>query len=142
MRSGSVFRQGCVLAFALSLAVSGAFAKDIKTGGGKKGEKAPPAYVELPVISVAMRTEDGGWHHVQITAWLAPKDMETLRALETAKNAIIDRADHDLPTRNYETLKSAEQGSVEAKKVIKAAAEAGLGHPWQGDVLIQKFMIY
>jgi hypothetical protein len=142
MRFASLIRQGFVLVLGLTLAVSLVSAKDIKTGGATKGPKPPPTYVELPVISVAMRTEDGGWHHVQITAWLAPKDMETLHALETAKNSIIDRADHDLPTRSYETLKGAETGEAEAKKVIKAASEASLGHAWQGDVLIQKFLVY
>lgn len=117
-------------------------AKDIKLGGEKKGAELPPNTTQLKPIAVAIRTEDGGWRHIRIDAWLESKDPLTAKAMEAAKSVIIAKADRDLPNRNFDTLLSPELGSNEAKKAIRSAVEASLGHPWNGEVLIHNFVIY
>ncbi len=124
-----------------ALTLSPVSAKDIKLGGEKK-DKIPITMIALPTIAVMIRTEDGGWKHIKIDAWLAGTDVENAQALERLKHTIITRADHELPNRNYEVLQSPGRGSAEAKRVIHAAVEAGLGHEWNGDVLIHNMMVY
>ncbi len=121
------------------LATSSVDAKDIKLGGE---QKIPTNMIVLPTITVAIRTDDGGWKHIQIDAWLAGTDAANARALEALKNTIIAKADREFPNRDFETLQSAGQGSNEAKKVIHGAVEAGLGHEWKGDVLIRNMLVY
>lgn len=116
------------------------YAKDIKLGGGQ--QKLPTNMIALPTIAVAIRGDDGGWKHIKIDAWLAGTDAENAKTLEALKNTIINRADRELPNRNFEVLQSAVQGSAEAKRVIHAAVEAGLGHEWKGDVLIRNMLVY
>ena len=115
------------------------YAKDIKLGGQ---QKLPTNMIALPTIAVAIRGDDGGWRHIKIDAWLAGTDAENAKTLEALKNTIINRADRELPNRNFEVLQSAVQGSAEAKRVIHAAVEAGLGHEWKGDVLIRNMLVY
>jgi hypothetical protein len=116
-------------------------AKDIRLGGDATTKLAPNMIV-LPTIAVAIRTDDGGWKHIKIDAWLAGTDPDNAKALESLKNTIIGKADREFPNRNFETLQSAGQGSAEAKRVIHAAVEAGLGHEWKGDVLIRNMLVY
>jgi hypothetical protein len=114
-------------------------AKDIKLGGGQKGDMLN---VHLPPMKIMIPTGDGGWKHIQIDAWLMAKDQVTARAMDVAKNNIVNMADKEMPNRDWQVLANPELGSNEVKKVIHAAAEAGLGHPWQGDVMLQSFLIY
>ena len=118
------------------------YAKDIKLGGEQKEGKLPPNMIALPPIMVMMRTDDGGWKHIKIDAWLAGTDEDNAKKLESLKNTIKDKADREFPNRNFEILQSAGQGSSEAKKVIHAAVEAGLGKEWKGDVLIKDMLVY
>jgi len=126
----------------VGLASSSVYAKDIKLGGEQKEGKLPPNFIALPPIMVMMRTDDGGWKHLKINAWLAGTDLDNARKLEALKNTIKDKADREFPNRNFEILQSAGQGSSEAKKVIHAAVEAGLGQEWKGDVLIKDMLVY
>ena len=126
----------------VGLASSSVYAKDIKLGGDQKQAKLPPNMIALPTIAVAIRGEDGGWKHIKIDAWLAGTDPENAKRLETLKTVIIAKADREFPNRNFEILQSAGQGSAEAKKVIHAAVEAGLGGEWKGDVLIRNMLVY
>jgi hypothetical protein len=128
--------------FALALFALPAAAKDIKLGGGQKVDKLPLTVVALPTIAVAIRAEDGGWRSIKIDAYVDAKDLETAKAMEAAKNIIITKADHEFPNRRFETLQSPEKGTAEAKKVIHAAVEAALGHPWKGDVFIRNMLVY
>jgi len=114
-------------------------AKDIKLGGE---QKLTPTMIVLPRISVAIRTEDGGWRHVAVDCWLAGVSVEEAQKLETLKTTIIAKADREMPNRNFEILQSAGEGSNEAKKVIHAAVEAGLGREWKGQVLIRNMLVY
>jgi hypothetical protein len=114
-------------------------AKDIKLGGG---DRVHPLVVELPTIAVAIRGDDGGWKHIKIDAWLQSKDIATAKKLEAVKNIIIAKADRELPNHDFETLKSPQTGSREAKRAIHAAAEAGLGQKWDGEVLIHNMLVY
>jgi hypothetical protein len=124
-----------------ALALTPAAAKDIKLGGQAQ-QKLAPNMIVLPTIAVVMRDEDGGWKHIKIEAWLAGADIEEAKQLDRIKNIIMNKADREFPNRNYETLQSPGQGSVEAKRVIHAAVEAGLGHEWKGDVLIHSMLVY
>jgi len=124
-----------------ALAATPAAAKDIKLGGQAQ-QKLAPNMIVLPTIAVVMRDEDGGWKHIKIDAWLAGTDIENAKELDRIKNIIMNKADREFPNRNYETLQSPGQGSVEAKRVIHAAVEAGLGHEWKGDVLIHSMLVY
>ena len=126
---------------AVALAATPIYGNDIRLGG-KKEEKTIKNIVELPMIAVAIRTEDGGWKHISINAWLAPKDPDVARKMESLKSTIISKADRELPNHSYATLQSAELGAAEAKKAIHAAAAACLGHPWAGEVLIQNMLVY
>ena len=114
-------------------------AKDIKLGGE---QKLTPTMIVLPRISVAIRTEDGGWKHVAVDCWLAGVDVEEAKRLEALKNTIIAKADREMPNRNFEILQSAGEGSAEAKKVIHGAVEDGLGKEWKGQVLIRNMLVY
>jgi len=114
-------------------------AKDIKLGGE---QKLTPTMIALPRVSVAIRTEDGGWKHVAVDCWLAGVDVEEARRLEALKNTIIAKADREMPNRNFEILQSAAEGSAEAKKVIHAAVETALGREWKGQVLIRNMLVY
>ncbi len=114
-------------------------AKDIKLGGE---QKLTPTMIVLPRISVAIRTEDGGWKHIAVDCWLAGVDVEEAKRLEALKTTIIAKADREMPNRNFEILQSAGEGSNEAKKVIHAAVEAGLGREWKGQVLIRNMLVY
>ena len=116
-----------------------AFAKDIKLGGAAK---LTPTMIALPRISVAIRTEDGGWKHIAIDCWLAGTDVDNARQLEALKNTIIAKADREMPNRNFEILQSPGEGDAEAKKVIHAAVEAAFGHEWKGQVLIRNMLVY
>lgn len=124
-----------------ALSLTPAAAKDIKLGGQAQ-QKLAPTMIALPTIAVVMRDEDGGWKHIKIDAWLAGTDLENAKELDRIKNIIMNKADREFPNRNYETLQSPGQGSVEAKRVIHAAVEAGLGHEWKGDVLIKNMLVY
>jgi hypothetical protein len=124
------------------LASSSVYAKDIKLGGEQKQGKLPPTMIALPPIMVVIRTEDGGWKHIKIDAWLAGTDIDNAKRLDALKNTIRDKADREFPNRNFELLQSPVQGSAEAKKVIHAAVEAGLGKEWKGDVLIKDMLVY
>jgi hypothetical protein len=126
----------------VGLASSSGYAKDIKLGGEQKLGKLPPNVIVLPTIAVMIRGEDGGWKHIKIDAWLAGTDEDNARKLDALKNFIKDRADREFPNRNFEILQSARQGSVEAKRVIHSAVEAGLGGEWKGDVLIKNMLVY
>ena len=126
----------------IGVASSSVYAKDIKLGGEQKLGKLPPNMIALPPIMVMIRTEDGGWKHIKIDAWLAGTDIDNAKRLEALKNTIRDKADREFPNRNFEILQSAAQGSNEAKKVIHAAVEAGLGKEWKGDVLIKDMLVY
>ena len=140
--SRKYFRCRCLGILLLTvLALNPAAAKDIKLGGEQK-DKLPTNMVVLPVIAVMIRTEDGGWKHIKIDAWLAGTDADNAKKLEGLKHLIITKADHELPYRNYETLQSPGQGAIEAKRIIHAAVEAGLGHEWKGEVLIHNMMVY
>lgn len=135
-------RRGCLILLLTALAANPAVAKDIKLGGAAAAPKLPANMIVLPTIAVVMRDEDGGWKHIKIDAWLAGTDVENAKELDKIKNIIMNKADREFPNRNYETLQSPGQGSVEAKRVIHAAVEAGLGHEWKGDVLIHSMLVY
>jgi hypothetical protein len=122
-----------------ALSLTPAAAKDIKLGGQ---QKLNPTMIQLPTIAVVMRDEDGGWKHIKIDAWLAGTDVENAKELDRIKNIIMSKADREFPNRNYETLQSPGQGSIEAKRVIHAAVEAGLGREWKGEVLIKNMLVY
>jgi hypothetical protein len=138
-----IFLLARILALLLLVGIAGApaDAKDIRLGGEKK-ERIPTNTIALPPISVAIRADDGGWRHIKIDAWLAGTDEENARALEKLKTTIMHKADREFPNRNFETLRSAGQGSNEAKKVIHAAVESELGGPWKGEVLIRNMLVY
>ena len=116
-----------------------AYAKDIKLGGQ---QKLPQTMVVLPRISVAIRTDDGGWKHIAVDCWLAGTSVEEAHTLEALKNTIVAKADREMPNRNFEILQSAGEGSAEAKKVIHGAVEDGLGKEWKGQVLIRNMLVY
>ncbi len=121
-----------------------ATARDIRLGGQKSGqqEALPPNVVKLPMIDVAIRKDDGGWHHVRIDAWLAAEDDATAKKLDDLKTAISLKAKAGIPKRPFESLRSAHEGSAVAKQVIAEATEQSLGHPWKGDVLIREMLAY
>ncbi len=131
-----VLRAAILLGVVLTVPVE---AKDIKLGGG---DKAHSLVVELPTIAVAIRADDGGWKHIKIDAWLQSKDVATAKKLEAVKNTIIAKADREFPNHNFETLKSPQTGAQDAKRAIRAAAEASLGQKWDGEVLIHNMLIY
>lgn len=131
----------CLVLLLAALALTPAAAKDIKLGGQAQ-ENLAPNMIKLPTIAVVMRDDDGGWKHIKIDAWLAGTDVDNAKELDRLKNVIINKADREFPNRNYETLQSPGQGSTEAKRVIHAAVEAGLGHEWKGDVLIRNMLVY
>lgn len=127
-----------------------AFAKDIRLGGTNAAPDAPPPparlapnIVELPIIVVALRKDDGGWHHIRINAWLAPKDVSTAHDMDDKKTAIVKKSREAFPgTTGFEALRSAENGDRIAKEIIHSAAEHALGHPWTGEVLIRNILVY
>lgn len=139
---------------ALGLIMAGPFqpahAKDIRLGGTNATPGAPsppvklaPNIIELPAIIVAIRKEDGGWHHIRINAWLAPEDVSTARDMDEKKTAIVKRSKDAFPgARGFEALQSAQDGDQIAKDVIHAAAERTLGRAWTGDVLIRNILVY
>jgi hypothetical protein len=96
----------------------------------------------LPTIAVAIRDDDGGWRHIKVDAWLQSKDSATAAALEAVKTTIIAKADRELPNHDFATLQSPQIGTTEIKHAIHAAAEAGLGRKWNGEVLIHNLLIY
>lgn len=138
------YSRGRFLALLLSamMAISPAAAKDVKLGGAANAPKLAPNMIVLPTIAVAMRTDDGGWKHVKIDAWLAGTDIDNAKKLDSLKNIITNKADREIPNRSYETLQSPGQGSAEAKRIIHAAVEAGLGHEWKGEVMIKNMLVY
>jgi hypothetical protein len=115
-------------------------AKDIRLGGEDKS--LPKNMVVLPTIAVAMRTDDGGWKHIKIDAWLAAKDQRTAKTMESMKNTIIAKADRELPNHDWAVLASAKDGSDEAKRAIAIAVEATIGRAYTGDVLIRNMLVY
>ena len=127
---------------------SPAFAREIHLGGTDTDKGAPPPklapnIVELPTIIASIRKEDGGWRHIRIDAWLAPKDIGTARAMDDKKTSIVMRSRDAFPgKRGFETLQSARDGNQAAKEVIHSAAEKTLGRPWTGDVLIRNMLVY
>ena len=121
---------------------SAVLAKDIKLGGDDHKPKLPKTVVVLPRISVAIQSGDGGWRHIAIDAYLAGTDENNAKELEAKRNIIIGKADQEFPNRNFEILQSAVEGSIEAKKVIHAAVEAGLGREWKGEVMIRNMLVY
>jgi hypothetical protein len=126
-------------------AVPPASARDIKLGGQETNHavaKAPANMVELPPIIVSKRKEDGGWEHLKINAWLAPKDWNSVETMETLKTTISQKAIEAFPQRNFDLFKAPREGSILAKKTIREATETSLGHPWAGDVLIRTMLVY
>jgi hypothetical protein len=128
-----------------------AVARDIRLGGTNNAPGAPvqpppklaPNIVELPTIIVAIRKDDGGWHHVRIDAWLAPKDSATAQDMDQRKASIVKKSKEALPgARGFDVLQSAHDGNQVAKDVIRAAAERTIGRPWSGDVLIHNIVVY
>jgi hypothetical protein len=127
----------------------GVEARDIRLGGersgqsgGKQLEKLPENYVELPPIVVAIRKDDGGWHHVRISAWLAPSDLAIARIMGGLRTVIVKGAEEELPKTDFDVLQAAHSGSVTAKEIIHSVVEHTLGHPWKGDVLIRTMTAY
>ncbi len=128
-----------------------AIAKDVRLGGTNNAPGAPvqpapklaPNIVELPTIIVAIRKDDGGWHHIRIDAWLAPKDVATAQDMDERKSSIVKKSKDALPgARGFNVLQSAHDGNQAAKEVIHNAAERTIGRPWNGDVLIRNIVIY
>ncbi len=153
--SGEVFRHHARSRLLRAIAVVGlvllpmpaAEARDIRLGGTNSQPGAPPrlapTIVELPTITLALRRDDGGWHHIQIDAWLASEDETTARELEDIKSAVVLRIKEDLPgPQGFEVLQSAKDGAVAAKEIIRGAAERSLGRSWPGDVLIRDMLVY
>jgi hypothetical protein len=135
----------------LAGATQPAAAKDVRLGGTSSVPGAPvqpppklaPNIVELPTIVVAIRKDDGGWHHVRIDAWLAPKDIATAQDMDDRKASIVRKSKETLPgARGFDVLKSAHDGNQVAKDVIHTAAERSIGRPWTGDVLIRNMVVY
>jgi hypothetical protein len=135
---------------ALCLTPLSTSAKDVNIGGkaadGKDDSKKPKLnMVDLPEITAGRRTENGGVKHIQIEAWLAPKDIKELPILDERKTAICKRAkkafeeSHDI---SLDILASPREGETLAKKTILQATETELGHPWSGDVLMRTFLVY
>lgn len=146
--AGLLVRTAAILAL-LAVMAQPVSARDIRLGGTNKGpeeaepSKLPPNIVELPVIVVALPKGDGGWRHIRINAWLAPADSHTARDMEDKKSSIVKKARADFPgPRGFDTLKSPHEGPEAAKDILHAAAERSLGHPWDGDVLIQSMVVY
>jgi len=134
-------RIGLAIVFLFSLAAAmPAAAKEIRLGG--TDNSLPKNMVELPMIAVAIRTEDGGWKHIKINAWLAAKDVRTAKTMEGMKNSISAKVDRELPNHDFAVLASAENGSNEAKKAIITAVEATIGRTYTGDVLIRNMLVY
>jgi len=107
-----------------------------------KGNKNTGNMVTLPTIAVAIKTDDGGWHHVKIDAYLDAKNPRAAKILHGFENMIRDKADKEIPNHSFETLRSPELGSIEAKKCILVAVEESLGHPFTGEVLIRNMLVY
>jgi hypothetical protein len=144
-----VFRRNVVLIGFLGLVIwasSEAAAREVNLGGQRApGEAAPqlPAnIVELPPIIIAIRKTDGGWRHVRIDAWLAPKDTDTAESMDEMKSVITRSIQERIPKADFEALAAAHSGSALAKEVIHAAAEQGIGRSWSGDVLIRQLLVY
>ncbi|MDR3441066.1 hypothetical protein [Telmatospirillum sp.] len=134
---------------AIFVALAGpVFAKDIRLGGTSASPTAPPPklapnIIELPTIEVSIRKEDGGWRHIRIDAWLAPKQVAIARDMDGMKTSIVKHAREELPgNRGFDALRSAHEGNQVAKEVLHHAAERSLGHPWDGDVLIRNILVY
>ena len=127
----------CLLAL---LAALPAGAKEIRLGGEDKS--LPKNTVLLPTIAVAIRTEDGGWKHIKIDAWLQAKDVRTAKTMESMKNTIIAKVDRELPNHDWAILSSAKDGSDEAKRAIASAVEMTIGRAYTGDVLIRNMLVY
>ncbi|PKU23545.1 hypothetical protein [Telmatospirillum siberiense] len=148
---GQALLHVLALAVIIVLSFHPADAKDIRLGGTNASPAPPPPppaklapnIIELPIIVIAIRKEDGGWHHIRINAWLAPKDVATAHDMDDKKTAIVRRSKDAFPgTRGFEALQSARDGDQIAKEVIHAAAEHTIGRPWTGDVLIRNILIY
>lgn len=135
----------CVL---VATAAAPALARDINLGGTRIAPDHPTAHlapniVELPTIEVSIRKDDGGWRHIKIDAWLAPKDLATAHTMDGMKTSIVKKAGEDLPgNRGFDVLKSAHEGNQAAKEVLHDAAAQSLGHPWEGEVLIRNLLVY
>jgi len=148
--TGKILLFAAALAAVLAGTMQPVLAREIRLGGTNAPGgavpppvKLPPNVVELPTITVALRKEDGGWNHIRIDAWLAPKDVTTARDMYEKKSTIVERSQDALPgNRGFTTLKSAREGNQAAKDVIREAAEKTLGHPWTGDVLIRNMLVY
>jgi len=141
MRARTIILSLLSAGVALAVTAAPVAAKDIRLGGSTD-EKLPKNIVQLPPIAVAIRTDDGGWKHIRIDAWLEAKDTRTAKTMENMKNTIIAKADRELPNHDFAVLQSAELGSTEAKKAIVAAIEATIGREYKGDVLIRSMLVY
>jgi len=136
-----------VLVLLLGGMVTPAAAREVRLGGSQSSTqpapKLAPNIIELPTIEISIRKEDGGWRHIRIDAWLAPKDVAIARDMDGMKTSIVKRAQEDLPgSRGFDVLKSAREGNEAAKEVLHLAAEQSLGHPWEGEVLIRNMLVY
>jgi hypothetical protein len=134
------------VAWLAAWAAPGAAAREINLGGersnGQTAPKLPPNVVELPNIVVAIRKPDGGWRHVKIHAWLAPKDVDVAEAMDGRRTSIVHSIQEKIPQQDFEMLTAAHSGSTLAKEVIHSAAEENIGRPWSGDVLISELLVY
>jgi hypothetical protein len=133
----------CLLAI-LAVPQPAAANREIRLGGSDKhqGDKPPADIVALPTIHVAIRKPDGGWHHIQIDAWLAPNDKDLAGKMESVKTVIVRKATANFPLKPFPSLVSAHDGSRLAKEVIHSAAARSIGREWQGDVLIRNIVVY
>jgi len=148
-------RDGLRLLALLAMVTAGAagpapaWARDINLGGkvtkdkGDTDQKPALRYIELPRIFYSTQRPDGGWNHVQIDAYLAPKDQGTLMEMDAIRSLIVDKASgEDLPRIGFDNLKRPSYGNDFAKQAIHDAAEHSIGHPWTGDVFIRSMLVY